>query len=76
MYIHLQQVFRTPTTVYNVLIHLNKRHLPLATQAVDVAMETSSAHTKHSSRKKPAHFPITDFNPVEHYLADLEVGCS
>ena len=70
----LQQVFRTPLTGYNVLIHLTKKHVPLAALAVDVAVETGSTHTRNSSQKDPTHFPVTDFNPVEKYLAELEVS--
>ena len=70
----MQQVFRTPLTGYNVLIHLHKKHVPLAPLAVDVAMETGSTHTKHSSSKEPTHFPVTDFNPVEIYITELEVS--
>ena len=68
-----QQVFRSPMTGYNVLIHLHKKHLPLAAQGVDVAMATDSTHSKQSRRGHPIHFPITDFNPVEKYLKELEV---
>ena len=71
---YLQQVFRTPLTGYNVLIHLTKKHVPLAALAVDVAVETGSTHTRNSSQKDPTHFPVTDFNPVEKYLAELEVS--
>jgi U3 small nucleolar RNA-associated protein 22 len=68
----IKQVFRTPLTGYNVLIHLTKKHVPLAALAVDVAVETGSTHTRNSSQKDPTHFPVTDFNPVEKYLAELE----
>ena len=69
-----QQVFRSPLTGYNVLIHLHKKHLPLAAQGVDVTMTTTdSTHSKKSHRGHPTHFPITDFNPVEKYLRELEV---
>ena len=70
----MQQIFRTPLTGYNVLIHLHKKHVPLAAQAVDAAMDTGPAHTKNSSKKQPVQFPVTDFNPVEKYLTDLEVS--
>ena len=71
--LRLQQVFRSPVTGYNVLIHLHKKHVPLAAQGVDVAMTTDSAHSKQSRRGHPTHFPVTDFNPAEKYLAELEV---
>ena len=69
----VQQVFRTPLTGYNILIHLHKKHVPLVAQSVDAVMETGSTHSKKSSRINPTHFPITDFNPVEKYLTELEV---
>jgi U3 small nucleolar RNA-associated protein 22 len=72
----IKQVFRTPLTGYHVLIHLHKKHVPLAGQAVDAAVETGPTHTKGSSQRHPTHFPITDFNPVEKYLIELESAFS
>ena len=67
-------MFRTPLTGFNVMIHLHKKHVPLAAQAVDAAMETGLAHHTRRTSKKPTHFPVTDFNPVERYLRELEVS--
>ena len=58
---------------YNVLIHLHKKHLPLVGQGVDVAMVTDSTHPQHHSHRS-THIPVTDFNPAEKYLTELEVN--
>jgi U3 small nucleolar RNA-associated protein 22 len=71
-----KHIFRSPMTDYNILIHLHKKHLPLASHGVDVAVATGSTHPKHSSRARPTHFPITDFNPVKKYLTELESAFS
>ena len=70
----MQQVFRPPLDDYSVLIHLHKRHLPLAHQAVD-PVETGSSHQSHEhKRQRFTHLPVVDFNPVQNYLRELEVG--
>ena len=71
--LHTQQVFRPPLDDYNVLIHLHKRHLPFAHQAVDT-METGSSHKSHDHKRlHPTHLPVVNFNPVQIYLQELEV---
>ena len=71
--LHTQQVFRPPLDDYNVLIHLHKRHLPFAHQAVDI-METGSSHKSHDHKRlHPTHLPVVNFNPVQIYLKELEV---
>lgn len=68
-------VLRPPLEVYDVLIHLNPKQVPLLDQAVDRPNVNFSRGvvlgTMVSSGKK---MPVTDYNPVALYLAELRVS--
>ena len=66
-----QPVFRPPTEMYDVLIHLNLKQLPRQHEAVDITKETTIPGYKPSPDSY--RLPITDFDPVKMYLNELRV---
>lgn len=66
--IDLKEVFRTPLTDYNVIIHINKQHVSRIKECID---HTPSIHIS-SRLQNPKHIPIVNFDPVEQYVHILE----
>uniref|UniRef100_A0A673CSG7 Nucleolar protein 6 n=1 Tax=Sphaeramia orbicularis TaxID=375764 RepID=A0A673CSG7_9TELE len=66
-------VFRPPLDVYDVLIHLNHKQVPLLNQAVDPPAVTFSRGilTDKSGASSGGALPVVDYNPVSLYLTEL-----
>uniref|UniRef100_A0A8C9VAJ2 Nucleolar protein 6 n=1 Tax=Scleropages formosus TaxID=113540 RepID=A0A8C9VAJ2_SCLFO len=63
---------RPPLDMYDVLIHLNPKYVPLLDQAVDPPHITFSRGTVPGSAPSTRGLlPVIDFNPVSLYLAEL-----
>ena len=58
--------------MYDVLIHLNMKHLPRQHEAVDITTETNLP--VYGKVQEENRFPVTDFDPVQMYLKELRVG--
>lgn len=66
---------RPPLDVYDVLIHLNPKQVPLLSQAVDPpAVSFSRGVTSGAVRPDGGALPVIDYNPVSLYLAELRVS--
>ncbi|XP_047448023.1 nucleolar protein 6 [Mugil cephalus] len=65
-------VMRPPLDVYDVVIHLNPKQVPLLGQAIDPPAVTFSrgVMTGNASQTGGA-LPVVDYNPVSFYLAEL-----
>lgn len=71
----LQQIFRPPLGDYDVLIHLKKDRCARHHFAVEVDANTSVP--KYTSPVEPTErqpMPVYDFDPVEEYCRELQVG--
>ncbi|XP_037114528.1 nucleolar protein 6 [Syngnathus acus] len=65
-------VMRPPLEAYDVLIHLNLKHIPLLGQAVDPPTVNFSRGTVPGYvSTSGGRVPVTDYNPVALYLAAL-----
>ncbi|XP_048851490.1 nucleolar protein 6 isoform X2 [Brienomyrus brachyistius] len=65
-------VLRPPLDVYDVLIHLSPKHVPLLDQAVDVPHATFSRGTVSGAVPSAGGaLPVIDFNPVTQYMTQL-----
>ncbi|XP_051923336.1 nucleolar protein 6 [Hippocampus zosterae] len=65
-------VLRPPLEAYDVLIHLNPRQVPLLNQAVDrPAVNFSRGVVRGNVVGSGTKMPVTDYNPVALYLAEL-----
>ncbi|XP_008286956.1 nucleolar protein 6 [Stegastes partitus] len=63
---------RPPLEVYDVVIHLNPKQVPLLSQAVDPpAVTFSRGVTTGSATQSGGSLPVIDYNPVSLYLAEL-----
>lgn len=68
---------RPPLDAYDVLIHLNPKHVPLLSQAVDPPTVTFSRGIMAGSVSQAGGaLPVIDYNPVSLYLAELRVSLS
>lgn len=69
-------VMRPPLDVYDVLIHLNPKQVPLLGQAVDPPTVNFSRGViaGASVAESGGALPVVDFNPVALYLAELRVS--
>lgn len=66
---------RPPLDVYDVLIHLNPKQLPLLSQAVDPpAVNFSRGVMTGAVAKSGGPLPVIDYNPVSLYIAELRVS--
>ncbi|XP_066568043.1 nucleolar protein 6 [Amia ocellicauda] len=66
--------FRPPLDLYDVLIHLNPKQVPLHSQAVDPPRFTYSRGALHNPSLSCKSLPVIDFNPVDRYLAELRAA--
>ncbi|KAG8549855.1 hypothetical protein GDO81_019490 [Engystomops pustulosus] len=65
-------IFRPPMDVYDVLIHLNPRHIPRHREAVDQpTISFIRGIVDDNSPKKDPRFPVVDYDPVQLYLCEL-----
>lgn len=66
---------RPPLDVYDVLIHLNPKQVPLLSQAVDPpAFNFSRGAISGAVSAAGGALPVIDYNPVALYLAELRVS--
>lgn len=67
---------RPPLDVYDVLIHLNPKQVPLLGQAVDPPTINFSRGVMAgaSVAESGGALPVVDYNPVALYLAELRVS--
>lgn len=66
---------RPPLDVYDVLIHLNPKQLPLLSQAVDPpAVNFSRGVMTGAVAQSGGPLPVIDYNPVSLYIAELRVS--
>lgn len=72
--VFVQVVLRPPLDVYDVLIHLNPKQVPLLSQAVDPpAFSFSRGVLSGSVSPAGGALPVIDYNPASLYLAELRV---
>uniref|UniRef100_A0A665SXI0 Nucleolar protein 6 n=1 Tax=Echeneis naucrates TaxID=173247 RepID=A0A665SXI0_ECHNA len=65
-------VMRPPLDVYDVLIHLNPKQVPLLSQAVDLpALNFSRGAMTDGVSQSGGALPVVDYNPVSLYLMEL-----
>ncbi|XP_077378233.1 nucleolar protein 6 isoform X2 [Festucalex cinctus] len=65
-------VMRPPLEAYDILIHLNPKQVPLLCQAVDPpAVNFSRGVITGNVIPSGGRMPVTDYNPVTLYLAEL-----
>lgn len=67
---------RPPLDVYDVLIHLNPKQVPLLSQAVDPPTVNFSRGVMAGATvaESGGALPVVDYNPVALYLAELRVS--
>lgn len=66
---------RPPLDVYDVVIHLNPKQVPLLGQAVDPPAVTFSRGVMTGSISQTGGaLPVIDYNPVSLYLTELRVS--
>lgn len=66
---------RPPLDVYDVLIHLDPKQVPLLSQAVDPpAFSFSRGVASGAVSPAGGALPVIDYNPVSLYLAELRVS--
>ncbi|KAM5193946.1 nucleolar protein 6-like [Mantella aurantiaca] len=68
-----QVIFRPPLDLYDVLIHLNPRHIPRHREAVDQAVKSSyRGLLREDAHVKALRFPVVDYDPPQLYLKSLK----
>jgi U3 small nucleolar RNA-associated protein 22 len=70
----LQQIFRPPLEAYDVLIHLLPKLNSRWYEAVDLTCEKQNRRLKGYRREPGEKIPITGFNPVDCFVAELRVS--
>lgn len=69
----LKMVFRPPLEIYDVVIHLNPKHIPRYLEAVDKPKVTYCRGTlKRNAAVKFLKLPVVDYDPVQRYLLELK----
>ena len=68
----LQPIFRPPLDVYDILIFLNGKQLPRQPEAIDIT--TMTYLPTYGKTVEGDRFPVTDFDPVQMYLKELQVS--
>lgn len=68
----IKMIFRPPLDLYDVLIHLNPKHIPRHREAVDQPI-TSFVRglLEEDVSANCSRFPVVDYDPVQFYLSDL-----
>ncbi|XP_066513150.1 nucleolar protein 6 [Hoplias malabaricus] len=65
-------VFRPPLEVYDVLIYLRPKYVPLSSHGVDPpSYSFSRGLSKDEVQSSRGPFPVVDFDPVKLYLSEL-----
>lgn len=68
-------VLRPPLDVYDVLIQLNPKQVPLLSQAVDPpTVNFSRGVMTGTVGQSGGPLPVVDYNPVALYVAELRVS--
>ncbi|XP_076854204.1 nucleolar protein 6 [Brachyhypopomus gauderio] len=68
----IRVVFRPPLDIYDVLIHLRPKQVPLVGQAVDPkATKLPRGAIEQTGVGSGGSFPVVDFNPVRQYVSEL-----
>lgn len=68
-------ILRPPLDVYDVLIHLNHKQVPLLCQAVDPpSVNFSRGVMVGAVTPAGGALPVIDYNPVALYMAELRVS--
>ncbi|KAM9331048.1 nucleolar protein 6 [Gastrophryne carolinensis] len=68
----LKVVFRPPLDLYDVLIHLDPKHIPRHRDAVDQAAKSFVRGLLNKDLNLScSRFPVVDFDPVQLYLKEL-----
>ncbi|XP_051895991.1 nucleolar protein 6 [Pristis pectinata] len=68
----LKMIFRPPLDVYDVIIHLNPKHIPRYLEAVDKPKVTYCRGTlKRDASVKFLKLPVVGYDPVQCYLREL-----
>ncbi|KAM4706920.1 nucleolar protein 6 isoform 2-T2 [Discoglossus pictus] len=68
----IKLVFRPPLDLYDVLIHLNPKHIPRHREAVDQAVKSfHRGLLKTDAEVKNVLLPVVDYDPVQLYLKEL-----
>lgn len=71
----LQMIFRPPLDFYDILIHLNAKHIPRHLEGVDrPAKSFSRGMLKSDAPVKTLVFPVVGYDPVQCYLQELRVS--
>ncbi|MGH0138393.1 UNVERIFIED_CONTAM: hypothetical protein FKN15_040823 [Acipenser sinensis] len=71
----VKMVLRPPLDIYDVLIHLNPKQVPLHAQAVDTPRTVFSRGALPSGAAGGSgNMPVVDFNPVACYLSELRTA--
>ncbi|XP_073474509.1 nucleolar protein 6 [Aquarana catesbeiana] len=68
----IKVIFRPPLDLYDVLIHLNPKHIPRHREAVDQAAKSfSRGLLEEDAQVKALKFPVVDYDPAQLYLQSL-----
>ncbi|XP_067386974.1 nucleolar protein 6 isoform X2 [Emydura macquarii macquarii] len=68
----VKMVFRPPLDFYDILIHLNAKHIPRHLEGVDrPAKSFSRGMLKSDAPVKTLVFPVVGYDPVQCYLQEL-----
>ncbi|XP_063814035.1 nucleolar protein 6 isoform X2 [Pseudophryne corroboree] len=68
----IKVVFRPPLDLYDVLIHLNPKHIPRHREAVDQAAKSFLRGVlREEAAVKALRFPVVNYDPVQLYLNEL-----
>ncbi|XP_069819373.1 nucleolar protein 6 [Dendropsophus ebraccatus] len=68
----IKMIFRPPMDLYDVLIHLDPKHIPRHREAVDQpAKSFLRGLLKETAPVSDSRFPVVDYDPVQLYLSEL-----
>ncbi|XP_075696499.1 nucleolar protein 6 isoform X2 [Rhinoderma darwinii] len=68
----IKMIFRPPLDLYDVLIHLNPKHIPRHREAVDQPVKSFvRGLLEEDAAVKYSCFPVVDYDPVQLYLSEL-----
>jgi U3 small nucleolar RNA-associated protein 22 len=70
----LQQIFRPSLDAFDVLIHLFPKLNSRRFEAVDVKSDKSNRQLQSYFKEPGEKIPVTGFNPVNCFLAELRVS--
>ncbi|KAG9488294.1 hypothetical protein GDO78_007867 [Eleutherodactylus coqui] len=68
----IKMIFRPPLDLYDVLIHLDCKHIPRHREAVDPPIKSFiRGLLEVDIKNKDPRFPVVDYDPVQLYLSEL-----